>query len=250
MSKFENDYKALLQRVIDNGELVGNRTGVDAVTSFGEQIIFDLSEGFPLITGKKMFFNKGYHEYAWIINGGTTTKYLNEKGIHWWDQYADEKGSLGRVYGYQINKFNGEFDQITYALREIKNNSRRAHITLWNPTDLPKQALPCCYTGITFVRINNKLNLNIDFRSSDLFIGLPYDIIFGMLLLIDSAEFCELEVGQVKLNLNNAHIYLNNLDDAKTYLSLPIFELCKLDLVNRDVIDYKHGPYIKSKMNN
>lgn len=249
MSKFENDYRKLLRRVIENGTHVKNRTGINAITSFGESITIDLGEGFPIITGKKIFFDKAYHEYFWIKNGGTRTKYLNDHGITWWNSYADINGSLGKTYGYQMRSFNGEEDQLELAINEIRNNSRRAHITMWNPSDIGEQVLPCCYTGITFVRIGNELNLSIDFRSSDIFVGLPYDIIFGALLLIEVAAHCELRVGKLKMNLNNAHVYVNNVIPATSYLGEQIYKLPKYVIRTNELIDYKHGPYIEAKLN-
>jgi len=249
MSKFESDYRKLLTRVLKEGTQVKNRTGVNAITSFGESLIIDLTKGFPIVTGKKIFFDKALHEYLWIKDGGTKIKYLNDNGITWWNSYADASGYLGKTYGYQMRCFNGEEDQLMRAISEIKNKSRRAHITMWNPSDLDEQALPCCYTGITFVRIGDELNMSIDFRSSDLFLGLPYDIIFGALLLNDVAEFCELNVGKLKMNLNNAHIYVNNVIPMKRYLGESIYKLPTLLKCGRKISEYKSGPYIEAPLN-
>jgi len=249
MSKFESDYKKLIRRVLTHGTVTKNRTGVNTITSFGEQLTIDLTKGFPIVTAKKVFFDKALHEYLWIKDGGTTIKYLNLHNIKWWDSYADLNGSLGKTYGYQLRNFNGKEDQLMYAINQIKNNSRRAHITMWNPSDLQEQVLPCCYTGITFVRIGNELNMNIDFRSSDIFLGLPYDIIFGALLLHDTADFCELNVGKLKMNLNNAHIYSNNVIPAKVYLDEPMYKLPGLLYDNRVLSPYKSGLYIEAVLN-
>lgn len=249
MSKFESDYKRLLRRVLEEGTQVHNRTGVNAITSFGESLTIDLKKGFPIVTGKQIFFDKAFHEYVWIRECGTTTKYLNQHQINWWDSYANDRGELGRVYGYQLRAFNGTEDQLMMAIKEIKANSRRAHITMWNPSDLKEQALPCCYTGITFVRIGNELNVSIDFRSSDLFLGLPYDIIFGALLLHDVADFCELNVGKLKMNLNNAHIYVNNVIPMNKYLNSPIYKLPTYNSKVKKLSDYKSGPFIKAILN-
>ena len=249
MSKFESDYKKLLRRVLTHGTMTKNRTGVNTITSFGEELTIDLSKGFPIVTGKKIFFDKALHEYLWIKDGGTTIKYLNEHGITWWNSYADSFGSLGKTYGYQLRSFNGDKDQLMDAIQEIRGNSRRAHITMWNPSELNETALPCCYTGITFVRIGNELNLNIDFRSSDIFLGLPYDIIFGALLLHDTADFCDLIVGKLKMNLNNAHIYINNVIPTKTYLDEAMYRLPGLLYGNRELTEYKSGPYIEAALN-
>ncbi len=175
MSLFEIEYKQLLMRCLLDGEITENRTGVVTKKLFNQSFNIDMRKEFPIVTGKKIFFEKALHEFLWIFNGDTNVEYLNKHGIEWWNSYADNK-ELGKVYGYQLRRFNDTFDQIEYVKSEIKNNSRRAVISLWNPTDLEEQALPCCYTQITFVRENDHLNMAIDFRSSDLFLGLPYDL--------------------------------------------------------------------------
>lgn len=251
MSIFEQDYMQLLADVKNKGELTNNRTGVDTLVCFNKQLNIDLTNGFPIVTGKKIFFDKGYHEYLWIRNGLTTTKYLNANGIHWWDSYA-VNGELGRTYGYQLRNYNGEKDQLMDAIDEIGRNTRYAHITMWNPSDIHKQVLPCCYTGITFVRIGDELNMAMDFRSSDLFLGLPYDIIFGALLLIEVAEFCELKPKMLGLNLVNAHIYVNHLEQVDKYLEREIFELPSIFRKHMNIpklVNYKCGEYIEAPLN-
>ena len=148
------------------------------------------------------------------INSDTTNNdsievalsHVNDNNVNWWDGFA-KNNKLGKIYGYQIRNYNGSFDQIKYVINEINNNSRRALITLWNPSELKEQALPCCYTQLNFVRINNKLNMSINFRSSDLFLGLPYDIIFAALFLHTIANECNLEANILGLNIADAHIY-------------------------------------------
>jgi thymidylate synthase len=254
MNKFEQDYKALLIEVFQNGIRTTNRTNVDTLKLFNKSFNIDLREGFPIVTGKKIFFDKAYYEYIWIREGMTTTSYLNDKNINWWNQYARPNGDLGRVYGYQLRNYNGSFDQLAYVIKEIKQGSRRAVISMWNPTDLDFQALPNCYTNINFVRINDILNMNITFRSSDMFLGLPYDIIFGALLLIDVAEFTELKVGELGVNISDAHIYVNHKEQVIEYLQSKIFELPKFNNKFKEptnkIKDYKHGKYIKAKLNN
>lgn len=250
MSKFEKDYKRLLQNCLRYGELKENRTDSKTISLFNQSMNINLKEGFPIITGKKIFFKKGFYEYRWIREGMHTTNYLNQHDIHWWNQYANDRGDLGKVYGYQLRNFNGEFDQLDYIYREIKSNSRRACITFWNPTELNEMALPPCYTSGTFVRINNKLNFSLKFRSSDLFLGLPYDIIFGALLLHDVAKFCELEVGLLGLQLDDAHIYENHIDAVKKYLKRTIHSLPELNDKHNDISTYLCGPLIKAELNN
>jgi thymidylate synthase len=252
MSKFEEDYQNLIKKVL-KGEVTTNRTGIDAITIFNTSMNINLREGFPILTGKKMFFDKAYHEFIWFIEGMVTTTYLKANGIHWWDEYADKNGNLGKTYGYQLRKYNGEFDQLEYAINEIRNNSRRAHITLWNPSELNQTALPVCYTGFDFVRINDTLHMSMDFRSSDVFLGLPYDIIVGALMLHKVAKHCDLRVGMLGINLKNAHIYENHLIQVNEYLNRDIFELPKysplFNEVRNKLINYKHGAYIHAPLN-
>ena len=248
---FEYYYKDLLYRILQQGTSEENRTGVNCITLFAEQLKIDMSTGLlPIVTGKQIFYKKAYHEFIWFIEGLTTIHYLNSKNIKWWDQYANYKGDLGKTYGYQLRSFNGKFDQLDYVCRELKEKSRRAHITLWNPCELNETALPCCYTGFTFVVTGNgrKLNMSMQFRSSDAFLGLPYDIIVGALLMKRVCDFSELEMGVFSLNLDNVHIYENHLLQVEKYLDLPVFDLP--ELTNDENIAYKHGPYIEAKLNN
>ena len=236
--------------ILTYGELTHNRTGVKTLTSFNQVLNIDLQEGFPIITAKKVFYDKGLHEYIWFKEGMHTTRYLNEHDIRWWNQYANDHGDLGKVYGYQLRSFNGEFDQLDYVIKQINLNSRRAHITLWNPTELEEMALPPCYTGFDFVRVNGTLNMSMDFRSSDAFLGLPYDIIVGALLLHEVASFCELKVGKLGLSLKNVHIYENHVDQVNQYLKLPHVNSLPTLMQNRILTYYEQGPLILAEMNN
>ena len=215
---FENEYKQLLMRVLLKGELADNRTKEKTFTLFNQNFNIDLKYGFPIVTGKKVFFAKN--------------------------------GKLGKIYGYQIRKFNGEFDQVKYAINEIKQNSRRAIISLWNPTDLKEQALPCCYTQLTFVRIKDKLNMLINFRSSDLFLGLPYDVIFASLFLYTIAKECNLQPSNIGINIANAHIYENHKKQVLQYYRKPIYVLPTLkgNYDNYKIENYKSGELIKAKL--
>jgi thymidylate synthase len=246
MSRFENDYKNLLRTILAGGVEEKNRTGVNTLVCFAESLKIDVSEGFPILTGKKIFFDKAKAEFDWIIQGLTSLKYLNEKGVTWWDKYAKD-GHVVKSYGHQLRNYMGRFDQLGYVITEIRSKSRRAHITMWNPCDLKDQELPCCYTGMTFVVVGDKLNLNIDFRSSDVFLGLPYDIIFGALMIHSIAEVTKLQVGYLNLNLNNAHIYVNHIEPIKKYLGMNVYPLPSL--VDFEVHNYKHGEFIKAELN-
>lgn len=247
MSKFESDYRRILRQVLEEGTPVKNRTGVNAITSFNKQINIDLEKGFPIVTGKKIFFDKAYHEFIWMQQGMTTTTYLNQNGIYWWDGYA-HNGNLGKTYGYQLRNYNGKEDQLMDAVREINAGSRRAYITMWNPSDIEEQPIPCCYTSFNFVRIGDELNMSMEFRSSDLFLGLPYDICVGALLLTWVARFCELKPKMLGINLTNAHIYMNHVQQVRQYLNLPIYKLPKL-WIDDKLRDYKSGHYIESILN-
>ena len=249
MNKFELDYRTLLKQVLMTGYEKESRTGVNTKCVFDANLRIDLSKGFPIITGKQIFFDKAYHEYIWFSEGMVTNKYLKQHGIHWWDVYATSEGYLGRTYGYQLRSFNENFDQLQYCISQIKMGTRRAHITLWNPEDMVALPLPVCYTGFTFVITGKKLNMSMQFRSSDLFLGLPYDICVGALLLTDVAEFCELEPCVLSVNLADAHIYKNHVTQVNKYLECIIYPLPKYNNEENKLINYKHGEFIKTPLN-
>lgn len=246
---FEHEYKVLLMKALIEGELTNNRTSKKAYKLFNQTLNINLKYGFPIVTGKKIFFGKALTEFKWIFEGKTDLEYLNKNNVKWWNDFAI-KSKLGKVYGYQIRKFNGIFDQVDYVIKEIKNNSRRAVITLWNPTDLKDQALPCCYTQFNFVRINNKLNMTMNFRSSDMFLGLPYDIIVGALFLIQIAKSCNLIPSMLGLNLADAHVYENHKAQIIEYNRLPVYTLPELkgEYNNYNLLEYKSNKFIKADL--
>lgn len=246
MSRFETMYHGLLNNILEHGEPTENRTGVTTLTLFNQVLNIKLDEGFPVITGKKVFFDKALAEFEWMWEGRTDLEYLNKRGVMWWNDYNEEPG---KVYGYQIRKFNGMYDQIQYAIKEILYESRRAIVNLWNIEDLPEQVLPCCFTQLNFVRINNKLNLSVHFRSSDTFLGLPYDIMVLALFLITVADETKLYPDQLSLNLANAHIYTNQIEDVLTYLNNTTYELPRLkgNYGSYQITDYTSNKYIKTK---
>jgi thymidylate synthase len=243
---FEQQYKVLLMETLLNGSLSNNRTAVKTYKKFNQTLNIDLKQGFPIITGKKIFFNKALAEFNWIYQGRTDLNFLHKHNVKWWDDFATD-GQLGKVYGYQIKHFNGVFNQIDYVIKQIKDNSRRAIITLWNPTDLKDQSLPCCYTQFNFVRDNNKLNMVMHFRSSDLFLGLPYDIIVGALFLIAIAKECNLQPSMLGLNLADAHIYENHKEQVIAYNEKIIYNLPELT-EDYKLVNYKCGDLIKAKL--
>lgn len=249
MNKFEIDYKSLLIDVLKNGVESENRTNINTIKLFNKFLNIDLTEGFPIVTGKKVFFEKALAEFKWMYEGRTDLKYLKENNINWWNNFAIDN-NLGKVYGYQIRNYNNSFDQIKYVINEIKSNSRRALINLWNPTDLKEQALPCCFTQMNFVRINNKLNLAVNFRSSDLFLGLPYDIIVSSLFLITIAKECNLVPSMLGINLMDAHLYINHYNQTKQYIKANINNLPILigDYENYKLKNYKSNKFIKAPL--
>lgn len=250
MNYFEEEYKELLRKILSYGSKEQNRTGVDCYTLFGKDISFYLGNNeMPVITGKKIFYNKAFHEAEWIFSGDENTAYLNDNGINWWNEYADNEGNISKTYGYQLRNYNGYFDQIEYVVKEINKGSRRAYVSFWNPTD-QNDKIPCCYTGMNFVLTSNGMILNaeIQFRSSDAFLGLPYDFIVLALILKKIAYETNKKPGRIKYSLSNAHIYYNHFEAVQQYLRTKTY---RLPFDNgTDTLDYKSGPYIEAKLNN
>lgn len=246
ISKFEKKYKKLLQKCLNKGIETSNRTGVNTVKLFNQTFNINLNLGFPIITGKKIFFKKALAEFLWIYNGRTDLDFLHKHNIFWWDNFLMDNNTLGKVYGHQIRNFNSVIDQVKYCIKEINNNSRRAVITLWNPSELKEQALPCCYTQFNFVKQNNKLNMTMHFRSSDMFLGLPYDIIVGALFLIKISKATNLQPNKLGINLADAHIYTNQVKEVKQYLKAVTYQLPELK--NNTLINYNSSKYIKTQI--
>lgn len=249
MNYFEDQYRRLIKNCL-NGELKSNRNGF-TFYSFGESLKINLQKGFPIVTGKKIFFEKAYHEYKWFVDGLTTTHYLKQNNIHWWDKFADKKGNLGKTYGYQLRSFNGSEDQLEQLHWCLKTEpeSRRMHVTLWNPSELKETKLPPCYTGFTFSWCNGKLNMEMHFRSSDVFLGLPYDICVGALFLINIAEFHNMTPNYLKISITDAHIYENHLKQVNEYMNRRIYKLPQYDLNDNLLYGYVSGDYIKAILN-
>ena len=250
MNRFEEDYKDLVRDVYMKGTVSSNRTGIHTICCFNKSLTIDLQKGFPIVTGRKIFFDKAYHEYIWIKEGLTTLTYLHQNNILWWDEYADKNGDLGKTYGYQLRSFNGEVDQLQYINSKLKfeRDSRRMHVTFWNPSDLADNKLPPCYTGMTFMVEGNKLNMSFQLRSSDLLLGLPYDICVMALFVHNIADFNELKVGKLGVQITNAHIYQNHIYQTQEYLLSETYNLPKL-LKDNTLSKYKHGKHIKIQLN-
>jgi thymidylate synthase len=249
MNKFEIDYKSLLIDVLENGIESENRTKTNTIKLFNKSLNINLANGFPIITGKKIFFEKALAEFKWMYEGKTDLEYLKKNNVNWWNDFATDN-DLGKVYGHQIRNYNNSFDQVKYVINEIKSNSRRALINLWNPTDLQEQALPCCFTHLNFVRTNDKLNLAVNFRSSDLFLGLPYDTIVAALFLITIAKECNLIPGMLGLNLMDAHLYNNHYSQALEYINNPTYNLPVLEgnYDSYNLKSYKSNKLIKAPL--
>lgn len=218
-------YLDLLQRVLDEGVEKKDRTGTGTISVFGHQMRFDLSEGFPLLTTKKLHLRSIIHELLWFLNGETNTSYLNERGVRIWDEWADENGDLGKIYGYQWRSWsspdNEDIDQIKSVVDSIKNNpdSRRHIVSAWNVGDLDKMALPPCHILFQFYVADGKLSCQLYQRSADIFLGVPFNISSYALLLMMMAQATGLKPGTFVHTLGDAHIYLNHIDQVKLQLT-------------------------------
>ena len=255
---YEWSYKNILRYVL-SGEICGNRNE-STYTQFATQVTADLSEGFPMLTSRKQFFYNVLHELKWMLNGDTNTKYLKENGVSIWDLWADDNGDLGPIYGHQMRNFAG-VDQIKYLLEEMSKEyrSRRGLISMWNPADLPDMKLPPCHHSFNLVDINGKLNLALSMRSSDLYLGLPYNMSFYSLLLILFCQDLDKEPGKVTITSADSHIYVDHKDQVKEYLKAPLHDLPKLVMPKEArVLDfdpntlslegYKHEKHLAAKV--
>ncbi|HIP50214.1 MAG TPA: thymidylate synthase [Candidatus Pacebacteria bacterium] len=228
-------YLELLEDIRDNGVGKDDRTGTGTRSVFGRQIRFDLSEGFPLLTTKKVFLKGVIHELLWLLSGDTNIKYLKDNGVNIWNEWADEKGNLGPIYGAQWRNWAGEgIDQIKTAVYEIKNNpnNRRIIVSAWNPSVLPdttksfcenvangKAALPPCHAWFQFYVSEGKLSCQLYQRSADVFLGVPFNIASYALLTMMMAQVCDLEVGDFVHTFGDVHIYNNHVDQVNEQLS-------------------------------
>ena len=218
-------YLKLLKRILKDGVERGDRTGTGTKAVFGHQMRFDLSDTFPLLTTKKLHLKSIIYELLWFINGDTNVRYLQENGVSIWDEWADENGDLGPVYGKQWRSWaapTGEtIDQLTWVRDEIRNNpnSRRLIVSAWNPADVNDMALPPCHCLFQFNVMDGKLNCQLYQRSADVFLGVPFNIASYALLTMMMAQACGLKAGEFVHTLGDAHLYLNHLDQARLQLS-------------------------------
>ncbi|MBN2596729.1 thymidylate synthase [Labilibaculum sp.] len=240
-------YLHLLERVLEEGNKKEDRTGTGTVSVFGHQMRFDLSKGFPLLTTKKLHLKSIIHELLWFLDGDTNVKYLQDNGVRIWNEWADENGDLGHVYGYQWRswpKSNGEsIDQITQVVHDIKNNpdSRRLIVSAWNPADIENMALPPCHALFQFYVANGKLSCQLYQRSADIFLGVPFNIASYAILTMMMAQVCDLEPGEFVHTLGDAHIYMNHMDQVKLQLTREPKELpvLKINPEVKSIFDFK-----------
>jgi thymidylate synthase len=234
--KIMKQYHQLLEHVLEHGVKKEDRTGTGTISVFGYQMRFNLNEGFPLLTTKKVHTKSVIHELLWFLRGETNIKYLTENGVSIWNEWADESGELGPVYGSQWRSWpaeNGEkIDQIKNVVEQIKKNpdSRRLIVSAWNVADVNKMKLPPCHTFFQFYVANNKLSCQLYQRSADIFLGVPFNIASYALLTMMVAQVCDLQVGEFVHTLGDAHIYTNHLEQVNLQLSREIRDLPKMKI--------------------
>ncbi|MDD6593295.1 MAG: thymidylate synthase [Alloprevotella sp.] len=233
-------YQDLLRRILDEGVVKNDRTGTGTKSVFGHQMRFDLSQGFPLVTTKKLHLKSIIYELLWFLRGDTNVKYLHDHGVSIWDEWADEQGDLGHIYGYQWRSWpdyqGGHIDQIREVVDQIQQNpdSRRLIVSAWNVADLRKMNLPPCHLLFQFYVADGRLSLQLYQRSADTFLGVPFNIASYALLLTMVAQVCGLQPGEFVHTTGDTHLYLNHLDQARLQLSREPRPLPRL-VVNPDV---------------
>jgi thymidylate synthase len=229
-------YHDLMQHVLDFGNKKEDRTGTGTLSVFGYQMRFDLADGFPLVTTKKVHLRSIVHELLWFLKGETNIKYLKDNGVSIWDEWADENGELGPVYGYQWRSWptpeGTGIDQIAKVVQMIKNNpdSRRLIVSAWNVANVDKMALPPCHCLFQFYVANGKLSCQLYQRSADIFLGVPFNIASYALLTLMIAQVCDLQPGEFIHSFGDAHLYINHLEQTKLQLSrefrpLPVMKI-------------------------
>ena len=235
-------YLDLLDHILKNGHKKDDRTGTGTISTFGYQMRFDLSKGFPLLTTKKVHLKSIIHELLWFLAGDTNVKYLQDNGVRIWNEWADENGDLGHIYGFQWRSwpaYDGNFiDQISNAIRTIKENpdSRRIIVSSWNVADIDNMNLPPCHCFFQFYVNEGKLSLQLYQRSADSFLGVPFNIASYALLTIMVAQVCDLQPGEFIHTLGDTHIYLNHLEQVNTQLQRAPRPLPRI-VINPDVKD-------------
>ncbi len=257
-------YLELMQRILDEGAVKGDRTGTGTLSVFGHQMRFNLQEGFPLVTTKKLHLRSIIIELLWFLNGDTNIKYLKDNGVSIWDEWADENGDLGPVYGRQWRawpgKDGGTVDQISNVLHSIKTNpdSRRHMVVAYNPTFVDEMALPPCHSLFQFYVANGKLSCQLYQRSCDTFLGVPFNIASYALLTYMMAQQCDLDVGDFVWTGGDVHLYSNHLEQVKLQLSREPKPLPKLVIKRKpdslfdyrfedfEIVGYESHPHISA----
>ena len=241
-------YLNLLKEVLENGKEKFDRTGIGTKSIFGSQMKFNLNDGFPILTTKKLHFKSIVYELLWFLKGDTNISYLNENGVSIWNEWADKNGDLGPVYGKQWRSWETSdgrtIDQISDVINQIRkdSNSRRLIVSAWNPSDIKNMALPPCHCLFQFYVIENKLSCKLYQRSADVFLGVPFNIASYALLTIMIARICKLDVGEFIHSFGDVHLYLNHLDQAKEQLLRKPMNLPKLNIINapESIFDFKY----------
>jgi thymidylate synthase len=249
MQVFEYEYKRLVNDIIEQGIELNGRNG--KMRSLINTSLTASPNKLPIITGKKVFYNKAIAEFIWMLEGKSDIEFLHAHNIHWWDTYA-VNGQVPKAYGYQLRK---DPDQIQYVLDELKKpfTSRRARISLWQPRDLKEQVIPCCYTEFDFIKRPDGLQMVMTFRSSDIFLGFPYDALIGFLLLDYIANKIKIKPHSISYNFINVHIYEEHIEAVKSYLNTPYGEgsltINKPGEVDGYTVTIKNqGKYIKAPL--
>jgi thymidylate synthase len=259
-------YLNLLQHILENGVKKEDRTGTGTISTFGYQMRFNLQEGFPVVTTKKLHLKSIIHELLWFLNGDTNAKYLQDHGVRIWNEWADENGNLGHIYGYQWRSWpdynGGHVDQISQAVDNIKNNpdSRRIIVSAWNVADLPNMNLPPCHAFFQFYVSEGKLSCQLYQRSADSFIGVPFNIASYALLTMMMAQVTGLEPGDFVHTFGDLHIYTNHIEQVKLQLTREPYPLPQMK-INPEVksifgfkyddfelINYQSHPHIKGEV--
>lgn len=244
-------YLDLMQRILDEGVAKGDRTGTGTLSVFGHQMRFDLSEGFPVLTTKKLHLRSIIHELLWFLSGDTNIRYLKENGVSIWDDWADENGDLGPVYGFQWRSWPAEdgqsVDQISKLIEQIKSNpnSRRLMVVAYNPAYVDEMALPPCHSLFQFYVANGKLSCQLYQRSADTFLGVPFNIASYALLTHMIAQQCDLDVGDFVWTGGDTHLYSNHLEQTKLQLGREPLALPKLKILRKpeDIFSYRYEDF-------
>ena len=245
-------YLDLLQRVLQEGIHKEDRTGTGTISVFGHQMRFNMEDGFPLLTTKKLHLKSIIYELLWFLKGDTNVKYLQDNGVRIWNEWADENGDLGHIYGYQWPSWpdynGGHIDQITEAVETIKHNpdSRRIIISAWNVADLPQMNLPPCHAFFQFYVANGRLSLQLYQRSADIFLGVPFNIASYALLLQMMAQVTGLKAGDFVHTLGDAHIYSNHIEQVKLQLTRTPHPLPQMKINSnvKDIFGFKYEDFI------